>query len=339
MNSPIAVAYVFHGQDEPTLRERLAAFCRDYSSDLNTDMNVARLDGRSLRLADIETSAATLPFLAETRLVLIDNLTESPAIKTLLEEIKALIPRLPGWSRVVFIETNLQNQPQESQNEGRRKVSRRTAIKQLVDTIEHDPRGKVFAFEPPNNTARWVQDRAQKHGVAIDPTAAAQLANRIGENFVLADIELQKLAAYTNWARPIMVEDVDALTPYTPEANIFNMVDALGKRDGKVALNLLRQLIEEGDEPLRIFGMIIRQYRLLLQMREQLDEGSSVRQAGQTLGMKDYPAQKIGEQAKQYTLSQLDRVYHLLLETDMSIKTGQQDPAIALEMLVARLAR
>lgn len=348
-SSPIPVVYVFHGPDEPTLRESLAELCSRVTSPGTADLNTTRLEGQTVELGEIKTAANTLPFLADTRLVLVDNLTESSTAKTLLEGLAAVISGLPDSTRLVFVEAGLADHSQDSDAARRRKTARQSLLKKLVNIVENDPRGKVYEFKKPQDTARWLIKRAAMHSVQIEPSAAQLLAERIGDDLTLADTELAKLATYVNGERPIRVADVELLTPFTPEANIFHMVDALGQRNGQHALTLLRQLLDAGDEPLRIFAMIVRQYRLLLLMREYLDTGGSLNNAAQALDLSEFVAKKVAGQAKNYRLEQLERIYRYLLETDISMKGGMPehdlfgkpvdrlDPALALEELVARL--
>jgi DNA polymerase-3 subunit delta len=340
MASPDAVAYVFYGEDEPTLKERLAAFCAGLFADPSTaDLNTTRLEGQTIQPGDIESAAGTLPFLAGARLVLVENLTESGSGRDLIEKLPELFPSLPDSARLIFVETGLQGHPQDSPAEQKRKAARRSALKKLINAVENDPRGKVMAFTAPRDVRRWIADRAAQHGAQIEPGAARVLAERIGDNLTLVNVELAKLATYTNGQRPITADDVERLTPYSPEASIFKMVDALAQRDGRVALNLFQRLIDEGDEPLRILGMIARQYRLLIQMREYLDGGRPAGSAAAALGVRDFVASKLAGQARQYSLDQLERIYRHLLQVDLSIKTGKMEPKLALEAFIGRLAR
>lgn len=348
MSSPTPIVYVFHGGDEPTLKEKLKAFIAKAVDPATADLNTSKLDS-SAELGQIQSAASSLPFLAETRLVLIDNMTESNSGRAAIDELAKLLPTLPAWARVVFVETGLQDSNGDTDSARKRKTSRRSALKKLVKIVEDDPRGKVHEFSLPNDPRKWLTQRAGTHGATLEPHAAQILAERVGEDFVLADTELAKLAAYAN-DRPISAKDVELLTPFTPEANIFHMVDALGKRDGQVALTLFRQLTDAGDEPIRLFSMIVRQFRLLLMMRDHLDSGGSINNAGQALGLSDFVAKKIAEQARRYTIPQLERIYRLLLETDVSMKGGiaddeiigktvdRIDPALALEEFIVRLS-
>jgi DNA polymerase-3 subunit delta len=340
-SSPEPIAYLFYGQDEPLLKERLASFLRKFSEPSTADLNTSRFDGRAIQIGDIEQAASALPFMADLRLVLVENLTETASGREIIERLPDLLPRLPGWARIALIEKGFDGDPlpaKPSFEDSAQLRARRPALKKLVQTLEADPRGRVLAFNMPRSLVQWIAKRAEHYQVQIDQQAAQELASRTAGDLLLADVELEKLATYTNRARAITKEDVDRLTPYVPEAGIFNMVDALGQQRGAEALWLLRRLLEEGEEPLAIFGMIIRQYRLLLLMKEQLGKGVTAAAASKALSVQEFVAVKIATQAGRYSLETLERIYRYLLTLDLEMKTGETDPDLALEMLVATLS-
>lgn len=336
MDSPVPVTYVFCGQDVPSLRERLSEFCASLAEPSALQLNTTRFEGKTVTAGEIESAARSAPFLADMRLVIVDNLSSSANGRAVIDQMSGMLPSLPDWTRLVFVETGPDN---DDSGDGKRFAGRPQALKRLINLVENDPRGKVLAFDPPRDLAHWLQERAARYQATLDIAAARLLADCIGGDLVLADTELAKLATHTAGVRAITRDDVTLLTPYSAEANIFQMVDALGQRNGKTALMLLRRLLDAGDEPLRIFAMITRQYRMIIQMREQLDGGQSVRGAAQALEMRDFVADKVASQARQYRMEQLERILEVLLETDLAIKTGKLAGDLALEELVVRLSR
>ena len=168
------------------------------------------------------------------------------------------------------------------------------------------------------------------------PDAAALLGSLVGDDTRVAYQEIQKLAAYVNYRRPIERDDVDYLTVNTSETSIFAMVDALGNQDGRMALTLLRRLLEHADA-LSIFGMIVRQFRLLLQAREVMDGGGRPAEIAQALKIHSFVAQKLSAQARHFDLQALEMIYHRLLEIDNAIKTGQVEDEQALETFIAAI--
>src|SRR5262245_1676506 len=124
MTSPEAITYVFYGQDEPSLKEKLAEFIAASSDPGTADLNTSRLDGASATISEIESAARAMPFLAERRLVLVQNLTTSAGGRATIEELGPAISTLPDSTRLVFVETGLGDD-----DDGKRSAGRTQALK------------------------------------------------------------------------------------------------------------------------------------------------------------------------------------------------------------------
>lgn len=75
--------------------------------------------------------------------------------------------------------------------------------------------------------------------------------------------EIDKLVIYKGDEGAIDEKDVALLCPYAAEANIFDLVDAVGKRNAAAAASLLQQKLNDGTDPFYLFTMFVRQFRLL----------------------------------------------------------------------------
>jgi DNA polymerase-3 subunit delta len=87
--------------------------------------------------------------------------------------------------------------------------------------------------------------------------------------------------------------------------------------------------------------MVVRQFRLLIQVRELMDEDPAQDhiKIAQKIGSHPYPIQKIMPQAKLFTTPQLKTIYHQLSDIDQSIKTFQLEEELALDLLIASLTQ
>ena len=131
---------------------------------------------------------------------------------------------------------------------------------------------------------------------------------------------------------------MNAVVPYAQQAIVFDLVDALGRRDGRTASQTLHHLLDAGEHPLGLMGMIARQFRLLIQVKELKEEGATPRDIAKALKLHPFPAGKLHNQATHFTAGQLEAVYRHLLDTDLAIKTGEIEADVALDLLVAGLA-
>jgi DNA polymerase-3 subunit delta len=333
MSKPKPTFYVLHGEDEFSRSETLSSFKRRLGPADTVDLNTTVLDGKRVTLSELHHVCDAVPFLADRRLVIVEGLLSrltarkgrplSDAKQKLLEDLKEYLPHLPPTTRLVLVEDR--SLP---------------ATHPVVKLAKEEQRGYVKRFEQPDTRAlpRWIRERAQRHGGDIEPRAAHRLAAVVGADLRLLDQEIIKLVTFRDGEGAITETDVETLVPYSQDAVIFDLVDALGHRDGSTAAQTLHRLIEEGEHPLGLLGMIIRQFRLLIQVKTLKAEGASSRDIAKALGVHPFPARKLYNQSTHFTPDQLEKVYRYLSETDLDIKTGKVDPEVALDLLVAGLA-
>jgi DNA polymerase-3 subunit delta len=101
-------------------------------------------------------------------------------------------------------------------------------------------------------------------------------------------------------------------------------------------MGLLQRLMSEQDFP-SLFGMIVRQFRLLLLAKEVIEGGGRKEEVTRVLGIHPYVAEKLTSQARHFSLPALEAVYRRLLEIDEMIKTGRMEGDVALDAFVAEL--
>ena len=180
--------------------------------------------------------------------------------------------------------------------------------------------------------------RARLRSAQLTADAIDQLVAYAGNNLRLLDQELAKLATYADGA-PIGDDDVFRLVAYTREASVFEMVDAVGRRDTRHALRKLHDLLNDGEAAQYLLIMIARQVRLLLLARDALDRGVSTYDLPGELGVHPFVAQKVGDQARNFSLAGLKSLHDQLVELDWAVKSGRLAPEAGLDLLVAGLAR
>ena len=336
MPKPAPTFYIFHGADEFTRAETLADFKRRLGPPDTVDLNTTILDGGTLTLAKLRHACDAIPFLAEKRLVIVEGLLTrltprkdrelSTSQRELLTTLADYLPRLPETTRLVFIE----DKPLPARHS-------------MLRLAQREERGYVKRFDPPNAKVlpRWIEKRVRKYGGEIQPQAARQLAAVVGTDLRLLDQEIVKLVTYTQsptGGQAITIADIETAVPYAQAAVVFDLVDALGRRDGRTAAQTLHRLLDAGEHPLGLLAMIVRQFRLLIQVKELKAGGSTPHDIAKALRLHPFPARKLHTQATHFTAAQLEAVYRHLLDTDVAIKTGKIDPEVALDLLVAGLA-
>jgi DNA polymerase III delta subunit len=191
--------------------------------------------------------------------------------------------------------------------------------------------GEVRQFVAPKEAAmaRWISERAAERRIAIEPAAADLLARRVG-GFVregdvdrrrqgqLAVAELEKVALYRLEA-PIRREDVEALVADAIPGSTWALLDAVGSRRTRDAVDVLDRVLDASAEPL-VLSMLHRRIRDLIAVLDAQLRGESLQEAARTMKLKEYPARKLWEQAHGWRPEELDAALEGLLELDATLK-------------------
>jgi DNA polymerase-3 subunit delta len=333
MSDPAPVVYILHGEDEFAMAEFVAQMQAKLGDASMVDMNTTRLDGKSAGLDQVVNAAAAMPFLAKRRLVIVANPLALVKSRSEVARQKLLdaLEKLPETTALVLLE------PRPLTDERERRAGKQHWLEKWAEAAGERVFLKAFSLPRGPAMSEWIIQRARHFGGQFSRSGADKLAEQIGDDPRLADQEIQKLLAYANYAHPVEADDVEHLTPSVRQGDIFAMVDALGNRQGRQAQEMLHRLLAE-QEAISIFGMVVRQFRLLLLAREVLDSGGREAEVARAAGVHPFVAGKVAAQARFFTPAALERIYHRLLELDEAIKTSQMDDVLALDMFVAALA-
>lgn len=321
--------YLLHGDDDLRIEEEAERLRQQFSDSPNAGLNTTVFDGAQADIGEILGAVLAFPFLADTRLVIVKDLlahlTRKGAGnvgKKALESLAEQLEQLPDWARLILIE--------------RRKIDERNKVVRLAHSDDH---GKELLYTVPKDTTGWILQRAQgTYHAQIEPRAASALASVTQADLRAADNELLKLILYVDGVRPINEADVALLTPYVAETSMFAMVDAIAEGRTQVAIASIERLLEQQEDPFSIFGMIVRQFRLLLLAKEHLNSGGYPKDLASVLGIHPYPAEKVARQSRSFSLSRLESIYRAVQDYDLRIKTGRIEALLALELLIAGLS-
>jgi len=313
-----------YGNDEFAISRRLKDFEADFPDPTSADMNTARLEARTMTENDLNTAVNAMPFLAPKRLVLLEDPSARYSKPDERKKFKEFLEKVPDTARLVIYEGV---EPKEA--------NRHWLLKWAQKNIKV-VRLQAFMLPRPWEMIDWVVKETEKQGGKIANPAAAKLAEMVGVDTRQAGMEIAKLLAYVNWERQVEVQDVEAVSIVTAQESVFEFVDALATGDGKTAQRLLHRLLENEDA-FSLWGMVVRQFRLLLMAREVVEAGGGKNEVAAALETHPFVAEKTFGQARVFTLAVLERIYHKLLEIDEGVKTGQFSLELALDTLVVQL--
>jgi DNA polymerase III delta subunit len=87
------------------------------------------------------------------------------------------------------------------------------------------------------------------------------------------------------------------------------------------------------EAPVKFLALLLSRVEYYYRLKQGLAVGQSLDALSQAEGKKTYPVQKDLQKMRGLTLERLSQLKHLLLKTERALKSGTQQPVLALEQL------
>ena len=300
------------------------------------DLNLSRLDRRVNGESEINTAVNAMPFLAEHRLLILSNPLPAAKDEPGRERFIKLLENSPDSTRIILI---LDDEYKPSgAGSGWQNIKKDHWFRKWQEGQKERASWEELRLPELKMMPGWIQAEAKRAGGEFTPQAALELSNATGTNTLAAASEIEKLLIYTEGKRPVSLEDVQLLCASGDQTNIFDMVEAVTRGNARQGMRLLHQMLEKEDAQV-IFGMIVRQFRMLIQAKVILDEHGGVNEVMQALKTADFVARKLVEQARRFSLEDLQGIYRKLLDIDLESKNSTTPWEVALDTFVVEISR
>lgn len=197
--------------------------------------------------------------------------------------------------------------------------------------------GAVITLEPPKGRrlAGWVRDRARRMELRLDDRGCWALIDSVGTDLRELDGALQQLATAFGPQAAVGASQVHEAFPRKADERVFVLTDAVGMRRLPEATTALRRLLEQGDEPLMIFGALTGHLRRLLTVRRLAERGTKA--VAEALGLPAWRAERMADQARSYREDELAAALTVLAQADVDLKGEGPSPAAVLERAVVQV--
>jgi len=190
----------------------------------------------------------------------------------------------------------------------------------------------------------WIDARAKAMGRQIESPATALLAEFLGTDLAALAGELEKLATYIGGRKRISAPDVEAVCLRDRSRQVYDLTDAIGRRQPGNALAMVDRLLEQGGEdrrPLAILFHVSRHMRRLWTARELIGKGGDPGGTAIRLGVHPFFASQFLAQVEAFTGGELAHHCHALLACEARLKSSAVDDLnkrVLLETAMIRLA-
>lgn len=121
----------------------------------------------------------------------------------------------------------------------------------------------------------FATDYARSQGCRLDNSGARMLVQLVGADLGVLRSEIDKLICYIGGKNSIRSEDVEAVCSVVAEARIWDLTDALIRRDTDKAMAATHRMLEEGQASHRLLSTVTWQFRQILELQDDLRNGRS----------------------------------------------------------------
>jgi DNA polymerase-3 subunit delta len=285
------------------------------------------VDGATASLSDLNEKITTGSLFVKKRLIVIENIFKNKQDK-LLTELANYLKKLTDSSDNIIIfrdeELDTKNKPV------------RAAAKKLFTLLTQQPYTQEFLPLANNQLLAFIKKEAGQYGHEMAAAAAAALINLTGGDLWLIASSLKKLA-FASEEKIISLALVKELVAGAYDENIFGLTDALSAKNRKLAATLLAEQYAAGLSDEYLLTMLIRQFKILLQLRSALDHQLSPGEMASRIKLHPFIIKKGLLQARNFTAAALKNYLDRLINLDYLNKTGRGNVKTELTLLISEL--
>ena len=280
------------------------------------------------QVADMDTivgTANTLPFFDDKRIVLFQNSGVLKSVKEDQEEkLLSLLKSIPEHLYIIFAESDIDK---------RKKTYKFLSKNSQIVNVDKLSRQELV---------KWIAKKFKTYDKDISLHIVNYLIEMInyleessGKNLYDVDNTIKMLCGLDS---EITEQVINQYIEVPIEQNIFKMMDAISTKEITSAIQILNQLVNNGEAEIKIFFLINQQFRNILKTKLLLSEGHSSSTIASKLEIHPFVAKKAGQFASQFTVKQLTSIISMLEDVDTSMKSSGTAPMLLIEKAIFDIA-
>ena len=208
------------------------------------------------------------------------------------------------------------------------------AKNELEKTIEKY--GAICNFErlKPLEIKKKIKSICNLYKVNIDDKTLQVFIETCGTNMQVLINEIRKLIEYAGENGTITQEAIEKLSIKELEARIFDLTDNLGKRDTKMAMENLKELIYNKEPIQKILITLYNHLKKIYLTKLAMDYNKDILSSLNLKPNQTFLVSKYKKQAEYFKTNELNNILKELINLDKNYKSGNIDINIGLEAIL-----
>jgi DNA polymerase-3 subunit delta len=311
-----ASIYLLIGEEAFLVNEAVQLLKVKSVDESTRDFNCDVFDAGDVPSGQVKDAVEMLPMMSARRLVVyrgVDELKDKD-----WDELMPVIENPVDTSTFVLVCESL-----DKRKRSYKKLSQAAVVVELKRPYE-------------NQIADWIDYLAFRLGLKVDREAGQLLKQFIGTNLTELNNELMKLRDFLGERVRIEASDILQAVSQTRVDRIFDLTDAIGRRDKVHALHSLANLLDHGQSEVGVLAMITRHFRILSQLKDAQRDGLTGQRLAAQAGIPQFLLTQYLEQIRRWDEGKIQRTFDVLLDTDRALKSSTVPAHVWLENFVLK---
>ena len=306
------MVYLLYGLKDFQINEEIKNLTKNQN-----DMNISRYDLNNTPLKDAIDDAETYSMFAETKTVIVENASMFTTLTSKDSDI------VENYLNNINKSTNLIFTSHTEKIDTRKKITKLIKKVGIVKEFNEE-------ISPLNLTKNLLKD------YDISEKTINLFLDRVGNNPLIIQNEINKIKIYKNKDKNITAEDIINLTNKNIDIDIFKLIDYIVQKNKEKAIELYYEMLKINEEPIKIIVILANQFRIMYQSKELLKKGYSEKDIASILKIHPYRVKLAIQNSRNYSPKTLLEYLNNLADIDIGIKTGKLNKDLALELFILK---
>jgi len=317
-----------YGADSFRSKRMLGEMKKKFALDVDPNaQSISVLDGQSTNLKEINDKINTGSLFVKKRLIIIENIFKNKNTK-LFSELSEYLKKFENSEEIVLIfwEEDL----------GKSDKSLKIDSKKLFAILNKQKFAQEFVPLTNNQLLSFIKKEAELYNKKIEISAGLELINLTNNDLWQITREMRKLSFHSD-KEIISLKDVQEMVVGSYNEDIFALTDAISAKNKSLTIRLLEEQYSAGLTDEYLLTMLIRQFKILLQLREALDTKLAPGGLASKLKLHPYIIKKGLFQTKNFSSLTLKNYLNRLIHLDFLNKNGLADIKTELTVFISEL--
>ena len=313
--------YLFVGKEDFLVDECVRILIDKLLPDEMRGFNLDVMYGSKCEAKDVVAHASSYPMMGDHRVVIVKEFEKLVAGEVAKELVGNYLEHLLESTCLVLVSADPDFRKRPF-----------TELKKFAQVVACDP---LYDNQVPG----WIVQRIRSKKKEASPEACRVLQAYVGNSLRSLDNEIDKLLIFIGDRREITDTDIAAVVGATRGYTIFDLQNAIGRRDPKSAMTVLAKMMEVGESPQMIIVMLTRFFTILLRITELKQHQVPDARLSTELKISPYFLKDYLQFHAKFSESHIEQCFRALLSADTELKSTSSDPRLVMDLLVYSLIK